>query len=87
MPADGQGLIAYTVTVTDDGDVVVDFRGDAHRHHDQHFHDHEQHDHRHQPGLSSALLQRRPGEEQALLADAREVHDGLGLVAGALDRR
>lgn len=27
VPADGTGLIAYTVTVNDDGNVILDFRG------------------------------------------------------------
>src|SRR4051794_29361053 len=36
-------------------------------------------------GSASHLLERRPREEQALLADLGEAHDGLGLVAGALD--
>lgn len=34
--------------------------------------------------MRSELLERGPGEEEALLADAGETYGGLGLVAGAL---
>src|SRR6476659_5070692 len=36
-------------------------------------------------GRCSSLLQRRPGQQEALLADAGEVHNRLGLVARTFD--